>query len=158
MAPRPPSKSVYCKEESHSETGCTYLAEDVDRRIIRTQGSSYLFPSYWRVPMEGNKSAKDIARAFAKEQAKLKKKFMEKSVVKQKPEEEVKATENKSEEKITSLSHVEDWSNWKPPTISSANDSFESHIGLSQTKQRMERQSQNQEAKRKEAVPGTYVE
>ncbi|MBW0587965.1 hypothetical protein O181_127680 [Austropuccinia psidii MF-1] len=107
--------------------------------------------------MEGNESAKDIVRSFAKEQAELNKKFMEKPVVKQKKEEEVKPTEKKSEHKSTSISHVEDWSNWKPPTISSANDPFESHIGLRQTKQRMERQAQNQEPKKKAAIPGTYI-
>ncbi|MBW0550636.1 hypothetical protein O181_090351 [Austropuccinia psidii MF-1] len=99
--------------------------------------------------MEGNESAKDIVRAFAKEQAELNKKFMEKPIVKEKPEEEVKPTEKKSEDKSTSIAHVEDWSNWKPPTISSSNDPFESHIGLRQTKHRMERQSQNQEPKKK---------
>ncbi|MBW0587581.1 hypothetical protein O181_127296 [Austropuccinia psidii MF-1] len=108
--------------------------------------------------MEGNESAKNIVRAFAKEQAELNKKFMEKPIVKEKPEEEVKPTEKKSEDKSTSIAHVEDWSNWKPPTISSANDPFESHIGLRQTKQRMERQSQSQEPKKKAAIPGTYIE
>ncbi|MBW0581853.1 hypothetical protein O181_121568 [Austropuccinia psidii MF-1] len=108
--------------------------------------------------MEGNESAKDIVRAFEKEQAEINKKFMEKPVVKQKQEEEVKPTEKKSEDKSTSIAHVEDWSNWKPPTISSANDPFESHIGLRQTKQRMERQAQSQELKKKAAIPGTYIE
>ncbi|MBW0541039.1 hypothetical protein O181_080754 [Austropuccinia psidii MF-1] len=56
------------------------------------------------------------------------------------------------------IPHVEDWSNWKPPTISSANDHFESHIGLTETKQRLERQSQNQEAKKKAEIPRTYIE
>ncbi|MBW0488837.1 hypothetical protein O181_028552 [Austropuccinia psidii MF-1] len=137
MSPRPPIKCAYCKEEGYSDTKCTHLAEDLDRRIVRTQGASYLFPNYQRVPMEGNESVKNIVRAFSKEQSELKKKFMAKQVVKPKPEEEVKPTEKKSEDKSTSISHVEDWSNWKPPTISSANDAFESHIGLRQTKQRM---------------------
>ncbi|MBW0509655.1 hypothetical protein O181_049370 [Austropuccinia psidii MF-1] len=75
--------------------------------------------------MEGNESAKNIVRDFAKEQAELNKKIMDKPVVKPKPEEEVKPTEEKSEEKLTSITHVEDWSNWKLPTISSANDPFE---------------------------------
>ncbi|MBW0572117.1 hypothetical protein O181_111832 [Austropuccinia psidii MF-1] len=108
--------------------------------------------------MEGNESAKDIVRAFAKEQAELNRKFMEKLTVKPKPEEEVKPTENISEDKSTTIAHVEDWSNWKPPNISSANDPFESHIALRQTKQRMERQSQNQEPKKKTAIPVTYIE
>ncbi|MBW0558365.1 hypothetical protein O181_098080 [Austropuccinia psidii MF-1] len=106
MAPRPPLKCAYCKEEGHSPTRCTHLAEDLDRRIVRTQGASYVFPNYKRIPMEGNESAKNI----------------------------------------------------KPPTISSANDPFESHIGLRQTKQRMERQSQSKELKKKAAIPGTYIE
>ncbi|MBW0495507.1 hypothetical protein O181_035222 [Austropuccinia psidii MF-1] len=84
MAPRPPLKCAYCKEEGHSATRFTHLAEDLDKRIVRPQEASYLFPNYQRVPMEGNKSAKDIVRAFAKEQAELNKKFMEKPVVKQK--------------------------------------------------------------------------
>ncbi|MBW0593166.1 hypothetical protein O181_132881 [Austropuccinia psidii MF-1] len=90
--------------------------------MVRTQGASYLFPNYQRVPLEGNESAKNIVRACEKEQAELNKKFMEKPVVKLKPEEEVKPTEKKSEDKITSIAHVEYWSNWKPPAISSAND------------------------------------
>ncbi|MBW0525744.1 hypothetical protein O181_065459 [Austropuccinia psidii MF-1] len=120
MAPRPPLKCAYCKEKSHSETRCTHLAKDLDKRIFRTQRESYLVTNYQQVPMEGNESAKDIVRAFAKEQAALKKKFMEKPVVKQKQEEEVKPTEKRSEAKSTSIAHVEDWSNRKPPTISSA--------------------------------------
>ncbi|MBW0534597.1 hypothetical protein O181_074312 [Austropuccinia psidii MF-1] len=67
MAPRPPLKCAYCKEEGNSETRCTHLSEDLDKRIVRTQGESYLFPNYQRVPMEGNESAKDIVRDFAKE-------------------------------------------------------------------------------------------
>ncbi|MBW0587369.1 hypothetical protein O181_127084 [Austropuccinia psidii MF-1] len=78
--------------------------------------------------MEGNESAKDIVRAFAKEQADLNKKFMEKPTVNPKPKEEVKPTEKKSEDKSTSTAYVEDWSNWKPPTNSSANDPFESTL------------------------------
>ncbi|MBW0492696.1 hypothetical protein O181_032411 [Austropuccinia psidii MF-1] len=125
MAPRPPLKCAYCKEKGHSETGCTHLAEDLNKRIFRTQGASYLFPNYQRVPMEGNESFKDVVKAFAKEKAELNKKFMEKPTVKPKPEEEVKPTEKKSQDKSTSIAHVEDWSNWKPHTISSANDPFE---------------------------------
>ncbi|MBW0490322.1 hypothetical protein O181_030037 [Austropuccinia psidii MF-1] len=40
MAPRLPLKCAYCKEEGHSETRCTHLEEDLDRRIVRTQGES----------------------------------------------------------------------------------------------------------------------
>ncbi|MBW0522843.1 hypothetical protein O181_062558 [Austropuccinia psidii MF-1] len=72
MAPRLPLKCAYCKEEGHSETRCTHLAEDLDRRIFRTQGASYLFPNYQRVPMEGNESAKNIVRAFAKSTSRTK--------------------------------------------------------------------------------------
>ncbi|MBW0533453.1 hypothetical protein O181_073168 [Austropuccinia psidii MF-1] len=82
MAPSPPLKWVYFKEEGHSETRCTHLSEDLDRRIIRTQGSSYLFPYYQKVPTEGNESANNIVRAFEKEQAELKKKHMEKPTFK----------------------------------------------------------------------------
>ncbi|MBW0527636.1 hypothetical protein O181_067351 [Austropuccinia psidii MF-1] len=124
MAPRPPLKCAYCKEKGHSATRCTQLAEDFDKRIVRTQGASYLFPNYQRVPMEGNENVKDIVRAFAKEKAQLNKKFIEKPIFKPKPEEEVKPTKNKSKYKSTSITNVEDWSNWKPPTISSANDSL----------------------------------
>ncbi|MBW0474283.1 hypothetical protein O181_013998 [Austropuccinia psidii MF-1] len=52
MAPRPPLKCAYCKEEGHSETRCTQLSENLDKRIFRNQGASYLFPNYHRVPME----------------------------------------------------------------------------------------------------------
>ncbi|MBW0572630.1 hypothetical protein O181_112345 [Austropuccinia psidii MF-1] len=108
--------------------------------------------------MEGNESVKDIVRAFAKELSELNKKFMDKTTLKTKPEEEVKPTEKKSQDRSTSIAHVEYCSNWRPPTISSGNDPFESHIGLRQTKQRLERQSQNQEPKKKAEVPGTYIE
>ncbi|MBW0483186.1 hypothetical protein O181_022901 [Austropuccinia psidii MF-1] len=108
--------------------------------------------------MEGNESAKNIVRAFEKQQAELSRKFMEKLTFKEKPEEEVKPNVKKSDDKSTSIAHVGDWSNWKPPTISSANYPFESHNGLRQTKQRMERQAQNQEPKKKVAIPGTYIE
>ncbi|MBW0504431.1 hypothetical protein O181_044146 [Austropuccinia psidii MF-1] len=158
MAPRPPLKCSYCKEEGHIEDSCTHFAEDLDRRIVRTQGESYLFPNYQRVPMEGNESAKNIVRAFSKEQAELNKKFMKKLTVKSTSEDEVKPTEKKSEDKQTSIAHVEDWSNWKPPTISSANEPFELYIGLRQTKQRMESQAQNQEPKKKADIPGAYSE
>ncbi|MBW0495167.1 hypothetical protein O181_034882 [Austropuccinia psidii MF-1] len=124
-APRPPLRCAYCKEEGHLATRCTHLAEDLDKRIVKTQGASYLFSNSQRVPMEGNESVKDIVRAFAKEQEELNNNFIEKPVVKQKQEEEVNPTEKKSEDKSTSLAHVEDWSNWKPPTISSGNHPFE---------------------------------
>ncbi|MBW0521005.1 hypothetical protein O181_060720 [Austropuccinia psidii MF-1] len=52
MAPRPPLKCAYCKQEGHSATRCTHLAEDLDKRLIRTQRASYLCPNYQRVPME----------------------------------------------------------------------------------------------------------
>ncbi|MBW0481147.1 hypothetical protein O181_020862 [Austropuccinia psidii MF-1] len=158
MAPRTPLKCAYCKEEGHQATRCTHLAEDLDKRSVRTQGVSYLFPNYQRAPIQGNQSAKNIVRAFSKEKAELNKKLMEKPVIKPKPEEEVNPTEKKSEDKFTSISHVEDWSNWKPPTISSANDPFESHIGLRQNKKRMERQTQIQEPRKKVAIPETYSE
>ncbi|MBW0460851.1 hypothetical protein O181_000566 [Austropuccinia psidii MF-1] len=122
--------------------------------IVRTQGESYPFPNYWRVPMEGNESAKDIVSALAKAQAELNNKFMRKPVVKHSPEGEV----NPTEEKSTLIAHVEYWSYWKPPTISSANDPFESHIGLRNTKKRMERKAQNQETKKRADNPGTYFE
>ncbi|MBW0554890.1 hypothetical protein O181_094605 [Austropuccinia psidii MF-1] len=86
MAPRRPFKCAYCKGEGHTATRCTQIAEDLERRIVRTQGASYLFPNYQRVPMEGNESAKNIVRAFAKLQAELNKKFMEKPTVKYKSE------------------------------------------------------------------------
>ncbi|MBW0490536.1 hypothetical protein O181_030251 [Austropuccinia psidii MF-1] len=111
-----------------------------------------------KVPIEGNESAKNTVRAFAKEQAELKKKFMEKPTVKPKPEEEFRPTETKLEDKLTSIANAGYFSNWKPPTIFSSNDHFESHIELRQTKQRMERQAQNQEPKKKAAIPGTYIE
>ncbi|MBW0485641.1 hypothetical protein O181_025356 [Austropuccinia psidii MF-1] len=99
--------------------------------------------------MEGNEISKDIFRAFSKEQAELNQKFMKKPSFKPKQEEEVKSTEKKSEDRSTSIYHVEDWSNWKPPTISSANDPFESQIVLRQTNQRIERQAQIQELMQK---------
>ncbi|MBW0488161.1 hypothetical protein O181_027876 [Austropuccinia psidii MF-1] len=95
IAPRPPLNYAYCKEEGLSATRCTHLAEYLDRRIVRTQGASYLLPNYQRVPMEEDKSPKKTVTAFNKEKADLNKKFMEKATVKPKPEEEVKANEQK---------------------------------------------------------------
>ncbi|MBW0462057.1 hypothetical protein O181_001772 [Austropuccinia psidii MF-1] len=69
-------------EKGHSETISTNRVEDLDRRTVRTQGSSYLFRNYQRVPMEGNESSKDIVRTFSEEQEELDKEFMEKPVVK----------------------------------------------------------------------------
>ncbi|MBW0460442.1 hypothetical protein O181_000157 [Austropuccinia psidii MF-1] len=83
---------------------------------------------------------------------------MKNTVIKPKPEEEVKPTEKKSEAKSTSIAHVEDWSNWKLPTISSANDPFESHIELRKTKKRMGRKAQMKDLKKKAAIPKTYIE
>ncbi|MBW0467770.1 hypothetical protein O181_007485 [Austropuccinia psidii MF-1] len=83
---------------------------------------------------------------------------MERPEVKQKQEEEVETTEKKSEDKSTSIAHVEDWSHWKPPTISSANDPFASHIGSRKAKRIIERQAQIKKPKKKEAIPGTYIE
>ncbi|MBW0469380.1 hypothetical protein O181_009095 [Austropuccinia psidii MF-1] len=102
--------------------------------------------------MEGAESAKNIVRDFAKEQAELNKKFMEKPVVKQK-QEEFKPTEKNSEDKSTSIAHVEDWSNWKPPTISSANDPFESHNGLRKTKKRWKDKHKIKSKRRKNLFP-----
>ncbi|MBW0522132.1 hypothetical protein O181_061847 [Austropuccinia psidii MF-1] len=45
MAPRTQLQCAYCKEEGDLATRCTHLAEDLDRRIVRTQGSSSLFPN-----------------------------------------------------------------------------------------------------------------
>ncbi|MBW0522795.1 hypothetical protein O181_062510 [Austropuccinia psidii MF-1] len=129
MVPIPPLKCAYCKEEGHSETRRTLIAEYLDRRIVfckRTRGTQQEI----------------YGEAYCQT----------------KPEEEVKLTEKKSEDKSTSIVHVEDWSNWKPPTISPANDPFESHIEFRQTKQRLEIQAQNQEPKKKAAIPGTYIE
>ncbi|MBW0478682.1 hypothetical protein O181_018397 [Austropuccinia psidii MF-1] len=92
--------------------------------------------------------------AFAREQEELNRKFMDKPTLTLKPEEEVKSAESEPEDKSTSISHVEDWLKWKPPTISSVNDPFESHIELRKTKQRMGRKAQNQEQKKKAAIPG----
>ncbi|MBW0492550.1 hypothetical protein O181_032265 [Austropuccinia psidii MF-1] len=51
-------------------------------KLFRTQGESYLFPNYQRVPMEGNGSSKNRVRAFAKEQVELNKKFIKNPTVK----------------------------------------------------------------------------
>ncbi|MBW0461888.1 hypothetical protein O181_001603 [Austropuccinia psidii MF-1] len=95
MDPRPPLKCAPFKKKGHSSTRCTHLGEDLDRRIVRTQAASSLFPNYQIVPMEGNQSAKNIVRNFSKEKADLNKIFMEKPTLKPEPEEEVKTTEKK---------------------------------------------------------------
>ncbi|MBW0460874.1 hypothetical protein O181_000589 [Austropuccinia psidii MF-1] len=91
--------------------------------------------------MEGNESVKHIVRAFEKEQEELNKKFMEKSVFKQKTRRRGSAHEKKSEDNSTSIAYVEEWSNWIQPTISSPNDPFESHIRLRKKKPQMEIQA-----------------
>ncbi|MBW0522908.1 hypothetical protein O181_062623 [Austropuccinia psidii MF-1] len=110
--------------------------------------------------MEGNVSAKDIVRDLEKEQEELNKKFMEKKTVQSKPEEEMQDIPKKPKEKLTSIAHVEKWSYWKPHTISSENDPYESNIGLRKTKRLLERQNQSQseEVKKKFPMPGTYIE
>ncbi|MBW0538446.1 hypothetical protein O181_078161 [Austropuccinia psidii MF-1] len=89
MDPGPPLICGYSKEEVHSETRCTHLAEDLGRRIFRTQGASCHIPNYRRVTIEGDESSKDIVRTFAKEHSELNEKIMEKPTFKPKPEEEV---------------------------------------------------------------------
>ncbi|MBW0469848.1 hypothetical protein O181_009563 [Austropuccinia psidii MF-1] len=106
MAPSPPLKCAYCKEGGHSETRCTHFAEDLDRRTVRTQGKSYLFPNYHREPVEGNESAKDIVRDFSKEQAALNRKLMEIPSIKPNTEEEVIFTEKRLEDRSTSIANV----------------------------------------------------
>ncbi|MBW0528489.1 hypothetical protein O181_068204 [Austropuccinia psidii MF-1] len=140
MAPRPPLKCAYCKEEGHSATRCTHLAEDLDKKNFQNSRRILLISQ------------------LSERTSRAQKEIYGETCGKKKQEEEVKPTEKKSEDKSTSISHVEDLSNWKPPIISSSNDPFESHIVLRHTKKRLERQAPNQEPKKKAAIPGTYIE
>ncbi|MBW0544169.1 hypothetical protein O181_083884 [Austropuccinia psidii MF-1] len=101
MAPRPPFECTCCKKDGNRENRFTHLAEDLDRRIFRAQELSYIFLKYWGVPIEGNESSKDIVRYFEKGQDQLHNKFIEKTVIERKLEEEIKPTEKKAEDKST---------------------------------------------------------
>ncbi|MBW0546704.1 hypothetical protein O181_086419 [Austropuccinia psidii MF-1] len=84
--------------------------------------------------MEGNESVKNIVRAFAKEQAELNKKFMEKPTVKPKPEEEIKPLKRNQRINKPQLHMLK---------IDQANN---------------RNTIPNSRAKEKAAIPGTYVE
>ncbi|MBW0579271.1 hypothetical protein O181_118986 [Austropuccinia psidii MF-1] len=71
LYPRPPLKCYYIFENGHSLTGCSYLEEDMEKRILSKQGFNFLYPNFQRVPSEGTKSPKNLVREFDKEKNKF---------------------------------------------------------------------------------------
>ncbi|MBW0569721.1 hypothetical protein O181_109436 [Austropuccinia psidii MF-1] len=160
LYPRPPLKCYYCFENGHSLTRCSYLAEDMEKRIVSRQGLNFLYPNFQRVPSEGTKSPKDLVREFDKEQKEISNRIIEKEKPLSRPEDQ-KIVELKKEEKEVSIAQVEDWGNWEPPIVSSPTEMLETHATLRQTKQRLAKQeSQNREdsQSKKPILPGTYHE
>ncbi|MBW0588957.1 hypothetical protein O181_128672 [Austropuccinia psidii MF-1] len=110
LYPRPPLKCYYCFENGHSLTRCSYLAEDMEKRIVSRQGLNFLYPNFQRVPSEGTKSPKYLVMESDKEQKEISNKIMEKEKPSSRPEDE-KIVELKKEEKEVSIAQVEDWGN-----------------------------------------------
>ncbi|MBW0484745.1 hypothetical protein O181_024460 [Austropuccinia psidii MF-1] len=61
---RPPLKFHYCFENGHSLTKCSYLEENMEKRIVSRQGLGLLYSNLQRVPTEGTKSPEDLVREF----------------------------------------------------------------------------------------------
>ncbi|MBW0563406.1 hypothetical protein O181_103121 [Austropuccinia psidii MF-1] len=162
----------YFFENTHKLERCSHFNEDMEKRIVRKQGNSFLFPNFQRIPYESSVCPRELVREFAKEQAELTKKLMEKSATASKPKiEEPNIIELKKEEAKAAIAKVEDWGNWQPPIISSVNDPFSSNYGLRNTKQRSTRQenpiqenirSHSKEVEtpimKKQNIPGAYIE
>ncbi|MBW0583086.1 hypothetical protein O181_122801 [Austropuccinia psidii MF-1] len=120
----------YCFENTHTLERCSHFNEDMEKRIVRKQGNSFLFPNFQRIPYESSVCPRELVREFAKEQAELTKKLMEKSATASKPKiEEPNIIELKKEEAKAAIAKVEDWGNWQPPIISSVNDPFSAIMG-----------------------------
>ncbi|MBW0495247.1 hypothetical protein O181_034962 [Austropuccinia psidii MF-1] len=77
LYPRPPLNCYYYLENGHSLTRCSYLEEDIDKRIVSRQGLNFLYPNVERVPSEGTKSPKYLVREFNKEKKEISKKTIE---------------------------------------------------------------------------------
>ncbi|MBW0478302.1 hypothetical protein O181_018017 [Austropuccinia psidii MF-1] len=108
----------------------------------------------------GTKYPKDLVREFDKEQKEISNKIIEKEKPLSRPEDQ-KIVELKKEEREVSISQVENWGNWAPPTVFSPTEMLETHEILRQTKKRLAKQeSQNKEdSQSKEPIlPGTYHE
>ncbi|MBW0560789.1 hypothetical protein O181_100504 [Austropuccinia psidii MF-1] len=160
LYPRPPLRRYQCFENGHSLKRCSYLAEDMEKRIVSRQGLNFLYPNFQRVPSEGTKSPKDLVREFDKEQKEISNKLIEKERSLSRPEDK-KIGELKKEEKEVSISQVEEWGNREPQTVSSPTEMLETHATLRQTKQRLAKQeNQNKEDSqiKKPILPGSYHE
>ncbi|MBW0541699.1 hypothetical protein O181_081414 [Austropuccinia psidii MF-1] len=160
LYPRPPLKIYYCFENGHSLARFSFLAEDMEKRIVSRQVLNFLYPNLQRVPSEGTKSPKALVRDFDKEQKEISKNIIEneKAYIKTRRS---KIVELEKEEKEVSIGQVEDWGNWEPPTISSPTEILETHAPLRQTKKIFAKQeSQNKEdsQSKKPILPGTYHE
>ncbi|MBW0562039.1 hypothetical protein O181_101754 [Austropuccinia psidii MF-1] len=138
QGPRPQYKCTYCLKDGHTVSRCNDLTEDIEKRIVHKTGSSFYFPNFQRVPIEGEQIPRDLVRQFAAEQEVLTKKFLE-----EKDKKVPKAEEQKKEEKSTAVVSMEDWGEWQPPCISTGIEPSNINFGLRQTKQRMEREERN---------------
>ncbi|MBW0462427.1 hypothetical protein O181_002142 [Austropuccinia psidii MF-1] len=89
----------YCLKKGNSVTRCNYLAEDLEKRILRKTGNLYFFPNFQREATEGTKIPNNLVREFAAEQELPTKKLLEdRDKVKPKNEEPKKETTEEKEE------------------------------------------------------------
>ncbi|MBW0498733.1 hypothetical protein O181_038448 [Austropuccinia psidii MF-1] len=64
----------------------------------------------------------------------------------------------KKDDSATAIAKVENWGNWQPPTISSANEPFFNNYGLRNTKERNSREENtNQDALRSHSKVKTPI-
>ncbi|MBW0584839.1 hypothetical protein O181_124554 [Austropuccinia psidii MF-1] len=80
-----------------------------------------------------------MVRQFAKEQEELTKKMIENS--KKPPKQKEKAViEDHGDRREAAIAQIQEWESWEPPQISPENENFQKKFGLTQTRQRAERQ------------------
>ncbi|MBW0561167.1 hypothetical protein O181_100882 [Austropuccinia psidii MF-1] len=169
--PRTYFKCYYCLEEGHSVNRCNNLFEDQNKKWVIKQGGGFSFPNWQRVPTDSKIAPKKLVEEFAKEQEEPTKKMKEDEAKESIPKsKEMRIIQLKKDDSATALAKVENWGNWKLPTISSANEPFLNTYGLRNTKQRSSRTKINsQDALRSHSkgetrinkrtnTPGAYIE
>ncbi|MBW0541521.1 hypothetical protein O181_081236, partial [Austropuccinia psidii MF-1] len=163
-SPKPFVRCYYCSEEGHSTGRCNEHIKDQNKKWVIRKGFNYLYPNWARIPTDGKLSPKQLVREFQKEQEELKKKLQEKS----------KEEEQKKTEKSTAFITMDNWKDWKPPSISTGRETLGYSYGLRNTKQRTEnedkakRQSQSlpkkevnkpqETLKKKTSIPGGFID
>ncbi|MBW0549664.1 hypothetical protein O181_089379 [Austropuccinia psidii MF-1] len=160
LYPRQPLKCYYCFKNGHSLTRCSYLEEDMEKRIVSRQGLNFHYPNFQRVPSEGTRYPKYLVREFDKEEKEISKKVIENEKPISRPEDK-KIVDLNKEEKEVSISQMEDWRNWEPPNISSPTGMLETHATIRHTKKRLakpENQRKEGYKYKNPIIPGTYHE